>query len=108
VRELPPAFAARGVRRAADAFFTSPLWRDRPLWGIAVIPRLADGRAAILGKLHHAMVDGVATVELGMLLFDATADAPATPPRRSPTAQGSTSGSSSRVARACTSPWPSR
>ncbi len=82
VRELPPAFAARGVRRAADAFFTYPLRRDRPLWEIAVIPRLTDGRAAILGKLHHAMVDGVAAVELGMLLFDATADAAASPAER--------------------------
>jgi WS/DGAT/MGAT family acyltransferase len=82
VRELPQTVTARGLRGATNAFFSEQLRRDRPLWEIGVIPRLADGRAAILGKIHHAMVDGVAAVELGMLLFDAAPDAePAgTPP----------------------------
>ncbi len=31
--------------------------------------------AAILGKVHHAMVDGIAAVELGALLFDLAPDA---------------------------------
>jgi WS/DGAT/MGAT family acyltransferase len=50
------------------------------LWEIVVVPRLADGRAAVLGKIHHAMVDGIAAVELGMLLFDVTPNAPPSPP----------------------------
>jgi WS/DGAT/MGAT family acyltransferase len=85
VRELPPVFAQLGLRRATNAFFARPLRRDRPLWEIVVVPRLADGRAALLGKIHHAMVDGVAAVELGMLLFDSSPDAkPAEPQPWSP------------------------
>ena len=38
-------------------------------------PRAGEGKAAVLGKVHHAMVDGVAAVELGMLLFDLAPDA---------------------------------
>jgi WS/DGAT/MGAT family acyltransferase len=46
-----------------------------PLWQIVVIPRAGPGRAAVLGKVHHAMVDGIAAVELGTLLFDLAPDA---------------------------------
>lgn len=58
------------LRAAADAFFSRPLDRERPLWEILVVPRLGHRRAALLGKVHHAMVDGVAAVELGVLMFD--------------------------------------
>jgi WS/DGAT/MGAT family acyltransferase len=76
VRELPVTFAGLGLRRLTDAFFSAPLARDRPLWELVLVPRLADGRAVLLGKIHHAMVDGVAAVELGMLLFDVEPEAP--------------------------------
>ena len=58
------------MRSIADAFFSEQLDRSRPLWHILVVPRLIGGRAAVLGKVHHAMVDGIAAVELGMLMFD--------------------------------------
>ncbi len=70
VRVIPGLLDDNGVRRATDAFFTRPLRRDRPLWEIVLVPRVTGGRAAILGKIHHAMADGVAAVEIGMLLFD--------------------------------------
>lgn len=70
----------RSVHAVADEFFSTPLDRDRPLWRIVVLPRLRGGRAAVLGKVHHAMVDGIAAVELGVLLFDLERDAvPAAP-----------------------------
>jgi diacylglycerol O-acyltransferase / wax synthase len=69
------------VRRITDAFLSRPLARDRPLWEIAVVPRLGRGRAATLGKIHHAMVDGVAAVELGMLLFDVSPEGEDPQPR---------------------------
>jgi diacylglycerol O-acyltransferase len=73
------------MRAVADAFFSEQLDRDRPLWHILVVPRLAGGRAAVLGKVHHAMVDGIAAVELGMLMFDGMPDpAPAAPVGWSP------------------------
>jgi diacylglycerol O-acyltransferase len=80
VRVLPGPLDDAGMRRATDAFFTRPLRRDRPLWEIVLVPRLPGGRAAILGKIHHAMADGIAAVELGMLLFDLSADAEAPEP----------------------------
>lgn len=59
-----------GLRSIADDFLSFPLPRDRPLWSLLVVPRVGPDGAAILGKVHHAMVDGIAAVELGMLLFD--------------------------------------
>jgi WS/DGAT/MGAT family acyltransferase len=61
---------AQGLRAAVDEFFSRPLDREHPLWEILVVPRLRGRRAALLGKVHHAMVDGIAAVELGMLMFD--------------------------------------
>jgi hypothetical protein len=46
---------ARELRRLADDVFSAPLARDRPLWELHVVPRLAGGRAAVVGKVHHAM-----------------------------------------------------
>ena len=65
----------RELRRLADDFLSEQLDRDRPLWSILVVPRVAGGRAAVIGKVHHAMVDGIAAVELGMVLFDLSPDA---------------------------------
>lgn len=60
----------RALRSIADDFLSFPLPRDRPLWSLVIVPRVGPDGAAILGKVHHAMVDGIAAVELGMLLFD--------------------------------------
>ena len=58
--------------------------RHRPLWDMALIEGLADGHAALIVKLHHAIADGAATVMMGLSLFDfapeGNPDAPATPP----------------------------
>jgi diacylglycerol O-acyltransferase len=76
----------RDLRAVADAFLSRPLDRSQPLWEILVVPRMVCGRAAILGKVHHAMVDGIAAVQLGMLLFDLEPDAasPDAPPPWAP------------------------
>ena len=68
------------LQRVADAFFSEQLDRRHPLWSILAVPNLGAGRAAVLGKVHHAMVDGLAAVELGMVLFDLSADAELPPP----------------------------
>jgi WS/DGAT/MGAT family acyltransferase len=77
---------SRDLRAAVDRFLSRPLGRDRPLWEIAVVPRMVCGRAAVLGKVHHAMVDGIAAVQLGILLFDGAPDAclPDAPPPWTP------------------------
>lgn len=44
--------------------------RGRPLWEVWVIDGLIGGQVALLAKVHHALVDGVAGSELVQLLFD--------------------------------------
>ncbi len=50
--------------------------RNIPLWEMWVIDGLADGRVAILAKVHHSIVDGVSGSELATILFDFEPDAP--------------------------------
>ena len=58
-----------------DALLSDPLDRRRPLWHLVLVPRLEDGRVGLIGRFHHALVDGTSAMELGLVLFDA-ADAP--------------------------------
>jgi diacylglycerol O-acyltransferase len=54
-----------------DGVLSTPLARDRPLWQITVV----EGESlALVGKMHHCMVDGTAVVQLGNLLLDASPD----------------------------------
>ena len=48
-----------------------------------IADELPDDGVAVIGKMHHCMVDGVAIAELGRLILDAEpgADAAATPRR---------------------------
>jgi WS/DGAT/MGAT family acyltransferase len=43
---------------------------DRPLWEISVVEGLADGRTALILKLHHALADGVSGAATFAQLFD--------------------------------------
>jgi diacylglycerol O-acyltransferase / wax synthase len=63
------------LRDAAEEAMSEPLPRDRPLWKIYIADRLEDGTLGVIGKAHHCMVDGVATVELASLLLDPEPDA---------------------------------
>jgi WS/DGAT/MGAT family acyltransferase len=75
-----PTVSRRRLGELTDQFLSVQLRRDRPLWSLLVVPAVEGGRAAIVGKVHHAMVDGIAAVELGMLLFDVSPDSsPAAP-----------------------------
>lgn len=50
------------VHALAAEFYSRMLQRDRPLWEQLVIDGLRDRHFAIVSKIHHAMVDGVAGV----------------------------------------------
>ena len=51
---------------------SQPLDRDRPLWEAWLVEGLEGGRWAIVFKVHHCMVDGIAGVELLTALLDAS------------------------------------
>jgi len=57
-------------------FASVQLDRSRPLWQMAVVEGLADGRVAVVTKLHHAMMDGGAGAEVMGRIFDLAPDAP--------------------------------
>lgn len=50
--------------------FATPLDRDHPLWELALVEGLADGRVGIVERVHHALVDGIGGVELASAIFD--------------------------------------
>ncbi|MGH8893841.1 MAG: WS/DGAT/MGAT family O-acyltransferase [Actinomycetes bacterium] len=47
-----------------------PLDRARPLWEMYLVEGLAQNRFALITKTHHAMVDGVAAVDIGQVILD--------------------------------------
>ena len=59
-------------------FYSHRLDRSRPLWEIALLDGLADGRWALVSKTHHCLVDGVGSVGIIVLLLD-TEPAPRKP-----------------------------
>jgi WS/DGAT/MGAT family acyltransferase len=61
-----------------------PLDHSRPLWELYLIEGLADDRAAIFVKTHHAAVDGVAAFGLVAATTDLEPDAPPPPPPDEP------------------------
>jgi diacylglycerol O-acyltransferase len=68
------AAPAPGDRRAlldlAEPIGMQGFDRARPLWEFTVVEGLADGKAAVIQKLHHSITDGVGAIKLAMVLFD--------------------------------------
>ena len=53
-----------------DKVHSRPLDRRYPLWEEYLIDGLTGGRQALLLKMHHALTDGMAAMELTGVLFD--------------------------------------
>ena len=68
------------LERAVGRVLSRQLDRSKPLWELYVYEGLADGRTAVLLKLHHALADGIGGMLIGSALFDLDADAPLGPP----------------------------
>jgi len=49
-----------------------PLDRTKPLWEVYLVEGLEDGHVAILSKVHHCMVDGMAAIDLATVIYDFT------------------------------------
>jgi WS/DGAT/MGAT family acyltransferase len=59
------------LRRAVGRLLSERLDHGRPLWRIDVLP-LTGARTALVGRIHHAMADGVSAIRLSAgMLWDA-------------------------------------
>jgi WS/DGAT/MGAT family acyltransferase len=70
----PGAGTMRDVLDIAQPLAMQSFDRARPLWEVVVVDGLADGRCAVLLKLHHSMTDGVGFVNMAMAFFDLERD----------------------------------
>lgn len=61
------------LRELVARIMARPLDRNRPLWEMYLVEGLRGGRFAILTKSHHAIVDGIMSVDIGQVILD---DAP--------------------------------
>ncbi|MBI1317551.1 MAG: wax ester/triacylglycerol synthase family O-acyltransferase [Candidatus Hydrogenedens sp.] len=64
------------LRQLSGKIFTGTLDRSKPLWEIYVVEGCEGGRGALIFKVHHCMVDGVAGIGLAFVLFDMVPDPP--------------------------------
>ncbi len=88
---LPAPGGREELQNLVGRVMSQHLDRARPLWEMWAVEGLDEGRWAMVSKVHHCMVDGVSSIDLMSVLFDADAGAaPATvtpwSPRREPTA----------------------
>jgi diacylglycerol O-acyltransferase / wax synthase len=92
---LPSPGSEEQLRALAGRVFAQQLDRDKPLWEIWLAegvegsrsgdsPTGGPGRFAVLGKTHHALVDGISGVDITTVLFDTSPEpaAPADPGER--------------------------
>ncbi len=68
---LPEPGGEAELRALVGRVMSQNLDRARPLWEMWVVEGLNGGRWALLSKVHHCMVDGVASTDLMAVLFDA-------------------------------------
>jgi diacylglycerol O-acyltransferase len=66
---VPSPGTEKQLRATAARVFSQHLDRARPLWEIWMVEGLEDDRWALLSKVHHCMVDGVAATDMMSLLF---------------------------------------
>jgi diacylglycerol O-acyltransferase / wax synthase len=76
---LPGPGTEQQLRVLAARIFSQQLDRSKPLWELWLVEGLKGGRFAIVGKTHHAMVDGVSGVDITSVLFDVEKDPAETP-----------------------------
>jgi diacylglycerol O-acyltransferase len=73
---LPPPGGKAELCRLMGRLMSQELDRSRPLWEAWVVEGLADGQWAVISKVHHCMVDGVAGVDLMSVVLDLEREPP--------------------------------
>ncbi len=67
---LPSPGSRKELADFVQRVASRPLDRSKPLWEMYFIEGLEDGLAAILTKVHHAMIDGVSGIDIATVLLD--------------------------------------
>ena len=74
---LPPPGSMRQLEHLACALVADPFDRTRPLWEFTVVEGLADGRAALIQKMHHTITDGEGGIRMSEQFIDIARQPPA-------------------------------
>ncbi len=61
---LPQGSGERELKRLAGRVFSQALDRGKPLWEMWFVEGCGERRFAMIAKVHHCMVDGIAGMEL--------------------------------------------
>src|SRR5213080_1705378 len=69
---LPEPGSEEQLMRLTSRVFSQQLDRSKPLWETWLVEGLEGNRFALISKTHHALVDGIAGVDLAQVLFDLT------------------------------------
>jgi diacylglycerol O-acyltransferase len=72
---VPAPGGAEELRNLAGRVLGQRLDMAKPLWEVWLVEGLAKGRWAVISKVHHCMVDGVAGTDLMQAVFDVDPDA---------------------------------
>ena len=72
---LPAPGDAEQLQRLTSRIFEQALDRSRPLWELWLVEGIEGGRFALIHKMHHAIVDGIASVDVLNTIFDSDPDA---------------------------------
>ena len=67
---LPHPGSEEQLLLLAGRIFSQQLDRSKPLWEVWMVEGLADGGFALITKTHHALIDGIAGVDIAQVVFD--------------------------------------
>ena len=67
---LPSPGSEEQLRALTARVHSQRLDRTKPLWELWLVQGLERNRFALISKTHHALVDGVAGVDLATVMFD--------------------------------------
>jgi diacylglycerol O-acyltransferase / wax synthase len=76
---LPHPGSEEQLRALVARIYSQALDRSKPLWEMWLVQGLEGGDFALISKNHHALVDGIAGMDLVTALFDLTPDPTPTP-----------------------------
>ena len=79
---LPSPGSDDQLKALVGRLMSQQLDRTRPLWELNIVEGIEGGGFAVVGKIHHCMIDGISGIDLMAVILDFTPDvevSPATP-----------------------------